>query len=66
MSAETATAYPPAGAGPLRVIVPVVDVPPDTLVGAIEKSVGTGALTVTFPVCEIPLAVPVTVTVVFV
>ena len=41
---ESATCAPPAGAGPLRVTVPVEDVPPITLVGLSisEETVGRG------------------------
>jgi hypothetical protein len=57
---ESATCTPPAGAGPLRVTVPVDEFPPTTLVGfsVNEASVGAGGgtgLTVSEAVLLTPL-----------
>jgi hypothetical protein len=60
----TFTTYPPTGAGPLMVIVPVAVLPPGVFVGAMVKIVSVGAVTVTVLVSVVPFAVAVTVTVV--
>jgi hypothetical protein len=60
------TTYPPAGASPLIVTVPWVDVPPVTVAGLIWRSVTVGAVTATEPVCVTPLALAVIVVDVFV
>ena len=52
---ESATATPPAGAGPLRVTVPVDDVPPVALDGFNVSEVRTGGSTVIEAVCVTPL-----------
>jgi len=51
-----ATPYPPVGAGPLMVTVPVDELPPVTLVGLNVSPVGAGAFTVSVPVAEVLLA----------
>ena len=49
------TTAPLAGAAPVRVTVPVEDVPPTTLEGLSETEVGTGARTVKVAVLVVPL-----------
>ena len=52
------TAAPPLGAAPLKVTVPVEELPPVTVVGLKLNAltVGSGAeFTVTIAVCEVPL-----------
>lgn len=66
MSAARVTTYPPVGAGPFSVSVPVVVFPPTTLSGAKVRLTGTGAVTATGAVSVTPLRVAETVTVVFV
>ncbi len=46
------TAMPPVGAAPLRLTVPVAEMPPKTEVGVIETLDGTGGTTVRFAVVE--------------
>jgi hypothetical protein len=60
------TTYPPAGAGPLRVSVPVVGFPPTTFSGAKVKLSAVGAVTATGAENVTPFAAAVTVTVEFV
>src|SRR2546429_644490 len=52
---ESAATTPPAGAGPLRVTVPVDDVPPVALDGFNVSEVRTGGSTVMEAVCVTPL-----------
>lgn len=63
---ETVTTAPPAGAGPLKVTVPVEDLPPTTAVGLKVKELSTGGFTVSVAVCVTPLYLAVIVTVVLV
>jgi len=56
---DRATTSPPVGAAPLRVTVPVEDLPPATLVGLNVRDVSVGGLTVSDAVCELPFRVPV-------
>jgi hypothetical protein len=59
-----ATAYPPVGAAPLIVTVPVDEAPPVTLVGLSVRLDGVGAVTVSVPEADVPLAVAVMATLV--
>jgi hypothetical protein len=66
LSSESVTTAPPVGAGPFKVAVPVVLLPPVTLVGLNVMVESTGGLIVKLPVWELAapaLNVPVTVTV---
>jgi len=58
----TVTRRPPVGAGPLTVIVPVLVLPPVTLVGESVSETKAAWLTVKVAVCEIAPWVPVTTT----
>ena len=58
---DKVTTNPPVGAGPVKVAVPVVAVPPVTVAGARPTLARLAGLTVTVPVCVVPLRVPVTV-----
>lgn len=51
---DNATTAPPDGAGPLRVTVPVDELPPSTEAGFMEIETGWGALTVRMAVCVVP------------
>jgi hypothetical protein len=57
------TTYPPAGAGPLSVRVPVVVFPPETFAGAIVRLSTVGAVTVSGAEKVAPLTAAVTFTV---
>ena len=65
---RSCTTTPPAGAGPLRVTVPVAELPPSTLVGLIVSdwsvTFDEGGLTVRVAVREMPPADAVIVTLV--
>jgi hypothetical protein len=63
---ERVITYPPTGAGPFKSSVPVVELPPTTLVGAKLKSCTPGAWTVTGAIRVTPLNTADTVTVVLV
>ena len=54
----SATAAPPAGAAPLKVTVPVEEIPPVTLDGLKLRPEGIGALTVRFADFVVPLSSP--------
>ena len=51
---DSATAFPPAGAGPLRVIVPVEELPAFTVAGESVNDAGTDGLMVTVVVLVMP------------
>ena len=51
---DSATTVPPAGAGPLRVTVPVEELPAFTVEGESVNDVGTGGLMVTAVVSVMP------------
>ena len=51
---ESATWAPPAGAGPLRVTVPLAGVPPATLDGLMTSDEMTAGVTVSAAVCVAP------------
>ena len=51
---DSATTVPPAGAGPLRVTVPVEELPAFTVEGESVNDDGTGGLTVTVVVRVMP------------
>ena len=51
---ESATTFPPAGAGPLRITVPVEELPASTVEGESVKDDGTGGLLVMAVVLVMP------------
>jgi hypothetical protein len=53
---DTEIVYPPAGAAPLSVTVPVVLFPPSTLAGTIVNDVSVGAVTVRGAETVVPFA----------
>jgi hypothetical protein len=56
---DKVTTSPPVGAGPVKVTVPVEDVPPTTDVGETVRLVGTGGVIVSTFVTDVPPAVAV-------
>lgn len=66
LSSDNVTTEPPAGAAPLRVTVPVEEVPPVTVTGLIVKFERVGALIVRAAVFVTPARIPETVTLVLV